>query len=97
MRMYRRIGATLRRTAIHAGPTMLGIVVLDFLLLQLVPGDAADVMAAESGSATAETMAVMRARFGLDQPVLTQLLTYLSHLAHFDLVFRRATTCRCST
>src|SRR4029453_11402460 len=78
---------TLRRTAIHAGPTVLGIIVLDFLLLQLMPGDAADVIASESGVATAETMAALRQRFGLDQTVLTQLVNFLSHLAQFDLGF----------
>jgi peptide/nickel transport system permease protein len=87
MRMGRRVLATLRRTAIHAGPTVLGIIVLDFLLLQLMPGDAADVIASESGVATAETMAALRERFGLDQPVLTQLLNFLGHLAQFDLGF----------
>jgi peptide/nickel transport system permease protein len=85
MRMGRRIATTLRRTALHAAPTVLGIVVLDFLFLQLMPGDAADVMATEAGSATAETMAMMRERFGLDQPVLTQLMSFLNHLLHFDL------------
>ncbi len=44
---------------------MLGIIVLDFLLLQLMPGDAADVIASESGVATAETMAALRQRRGL--------------------------------
>ena len=87
MRMGRRIAATLKRTAIHAGPTVLGIIVLDFLFLQLMPGDAADVIATESGAATAETMAALRERFGLDQPLLTQLVNFLSHLAHFDLGF----------
>ncbi len=87
MRMYRRIGATLKRTAIHAGPTILGIIVLDFLLLQLVPGDAADMIASESGSATAESMAAIRQRFGLDQSVLNQLLNFLGHLAQGDLGF----------
>ena len=85
MRMLSRIGVSLRRTALHAIPTVLGIIVLQFLLLQLVPGDAADVIASESGSATAEGMAAIRSRFGLDQPVLTQLVSYLGHLAHFDL------------
>ena len=87
MRMGRRILTTLRRTAIHAGPTVLGIIVLDFLLLQLMPGDAADVIASESGVATAETMAALRERFGLDQPVLTQLMNFLGHLVQFDLGF----------
>jgi len=80
-----RTAKALRRTALQALPTMLGIIVLCFFLLQLVPGDAADVLAAESGSATAETMSALRERFGLDQPMLLQLINYLIHLAHFDL------------
>jgi peptide/nickel transport system permease protein len=85
--MGRRIATTLRRTAIHAVPTVLGIIVLDFLLLKLMPGDAADVIASESGGATAESMAMLRHHFGLDQPVLTQLMNFLAHLARFDLGF----------
>ena len=85
MRMGRRIAATLKRTALHAGPTVLGIIVLDFLFLQLMPGDAADVIAIEAGAATAETMAMLRERFGLDQPVITQLGNFLGHLVQLDL------------
>lgn len=73
------------RTLWQALPTVLGVVVLNFLLLQLVPGDAADVIAAESGSATAESMAQLRSHFGLDAPLLQQLASYLNHLAHFSL------------
>jgi peptide/nickel transport system permease protein len=75
----------IRRTAAQALPTVLGIIVLCFLLLHLVPGDAADVLAAENGSATAETMNALRERLGLDQPVFAQLVSYLVHLAHLDL------------
>lgn len=80
-----RTGTALRRTATQAMPTMLGIIVLCFLLLHLVPGDAADVLAGENGSATAETMIALRQRLGLDQPMLMQLVGYLDHLAHLDL------------
>src|SRR6267378_6145658 len=80
-----RTGTAIRRTATQASPTMLGIIVLCFLLLHLVPGDAADVLAAESGSATAETMNALRQRFGLDQTMLRQLVNYLVHLGHFNL------------
>jgi len=80
-----RMGGVLRRAVTRALPTVLGIVILNFLLLQLVPGDAADVLAGESGAATAETMAMMRSHFGLDQSVWQQLLNYLNHLAHFSL------------
>jgi peptide/nickel transport system permease protein len=69
----------------QALPTMLGIIILCFFLLHLVPGDAADVLAAENGSATAETMIALRDRLGLNQPMLIQLAGYLDHLAHFDL------------
>ncbi|MER8378965.1 ABC transporter permease [Mesorhizobium sp. M1399] len=82
-----RIGRTFRRTAIQAVPTILGIVILNFFLLQLAPGDAADVMAGEAGSATVETMAALRQRFGLDNPLLVQLFNYLYNLAHFSLGF----------
>ncbi|MER9413447.1 MULTISPECIES: ABC transporter permease [unclassified Mesorhizobium] len=82
-----RIGRTFRRTAIQAVPTVLGIVILNFFLLQLAPGDAADVMAGEAGSATVETMAALRERFGLDNPLLVQLFNYLYNLAHFSLGF----------
>ncbi|TCQ08981.1 peptide/nickel transport system permease protein [Rhizobium sp. PP-F2F-G36] len=78
---------TLRRTLLHAIPTLLGIIVLNFFLLQLAPGDAADVMAGEAGSATAESVAALRSRFGLDNPVLVQLGDYLNNLAHFSLGF----------
>ena len=80
-----RMGATLRRTALQAVPAAFGIVVLCFLLLQLLPGDAADVLAGESGAASAESLAAIRARAGLDLPLHAQLLHYLERLAHFDL------------
>lgn len=85
MSVLGRTGTVLRRTAVQVLPTMVGIIILCFFLLQLVPGDVADVLAGESGSATAETMAALRERIGLDQPVLTQLVTYLSSLVRLDL------------
>src|SRR5277367_686947 len=81
----RRTGTAIRRTATQALPTMLGIIGLCFLLLHLVPGDAADVLSAENGSATAETVNALLHRLGLDQTMLAQLVSYLTHLAHFDL------------
>lgn len=82
-----RLFSVLRRTALQAVPTVIGIVILNFFLLQLAPGDAADVMAGESGSATEETMAMLRQRFGLDLPLLQQLYAYLGNLAQGSLGF----------
>lgn len=83
--MSYRMLRSVARTVLQALPTVLGVVILNFLLLQLVPGDAADVIAAESGSATAESMAQLRNHFGLDLPLLQQLANYLGQLAHFSL------------
>ena len=69
----------LGRSLLQAVPTVIGVVLLSFFLLQAVPGDAADVIAAESGSATEASMAALRSHFGLDQPVpvsYTQLDVY---------------------
>lgn len=61
------------------------IAVANFALLKLVPGDLADVIAGESGSATPEYMAELRLRFGLDEPFFSQLWQYVSHLVKLDL------------
>jgi peptide/nickel transport system permease protein len=74
----------LRRLAL-AVPTVLTIVVLNFALLHLAPGDAADVLAGEAGSATPEYMAQLRQKFGLDQPLYVQLVVYLARVFTLDL------------
>ena len=76
----------LRRLS-QAVPIVIGIMVLNFLLLQLAPGDAADVLAGEAGSATPEYMAQLRQKFGLDQPLYIQLLLYLKNVLTLDLGF----------
>lgn len=63
----------------------LTIAAVNFLLLQLVPGDAVDVIAGEAGAATPEYMQQLRELYGLDKPVLVQLFTYITQLAQFDL------------
>ena len=77
-------GYALRRL-LQAVPTVLVIVALNFLLLQLAPGDAADVLAGEAGSATPEFMAQLRQRFGLDQPLGVQLRLYMKQVVTLDL------------
>ena len=73
------------RRLVQAVPTVLVIVVINFFLLHFAPGDAADVLAGEAGSATPEYMADLRARFGLDQPLTVQLLIYLKNILTLDL------------
>ncbi len=72
---------------LQAIPVVLGVVVLNFLLLQLAPGDAATVLAGEAGGAPPEYVEQLRARFGLDKPVLVQLGLYLKNILFLDLGF----------
>ena len=73
------------RRLLQAVPTVLVIVAMNFLLLQLAPGVAAEVLAGEAGSATPEFMAQLRLKFGLDQPLGVQLLLYMQQIVSFDL------------
>jgi peptide/nickel transport system permease protein len=70
---------------LQAVPVVLGVVVLNFLLLQLAPGDAATVLAGEAGGAPPEYVEQLRARFGLDKPILVQLGLYLKNILLLDL------------
>jgi len=80
-----RIAKTLGKTALQALPTVFGIIVLNFLLLKMLPGDVADTIAMESGSASAESMAALRDRLGLNLSLFDQIVSYLGNLAQFNL------------
>ena len=77
----------LARRLAQAVPTVLLIIVVDFLVLHLTPGDIVDVLAGEAGAATPEYVAMLRQRFGLDRPLLSQLLSYVWAVLHLDLGF----------
>jgi len=81
-----RAGYVLRRLLL-AVPVVFAIVVLNFLLLHLAPGDAAQVLAGEAGSASPEYIAQLRQRFGLDRPLALQLLLYAKNVLSLDLGF----------
>ena len=73
----------LRRRLLQVIPVVLGIAMLNFLILQLAPGDVVDVLVGEAGGATAEYMERLRSSFGLDQPVHVQFLKYIGN--RFDV------------
>ncbi len=64
---------------------MLGVVVLNFLLIRLAPGDPALVIAGEMGGATQEMLDSIREEYGLNKPVLTQLALYIGNVLQGDL------------
>ena len=62
---------------------ILGVALLVFLIIRLVPGDPIEVLLGESGQPAART--ALRAALGLDQPLGTQLGRYLRGLMRADL------------
>jgi len=72
----------LRRLLATLG-VVLGVAILVFLLIHLIPGDPVDVMLGES--AQAADRAALRQAMGLDLPVPVQLINYLDGLARLDL------------
>jgi len=64
---------------------MLGVVILNFLLIRLAPGDPAVVIAGEMGGATEAMLESIREEYGLNKPLLTQLWIYVSGVVQFDL------------
>ena len=66
---------------------LLFVLVLNFTLIHLTPGDPAQVIAGQMGGATEEILNEIRAAYGLDKPFSTQLFTYLGKVLHGDLGF----------
>jgi peptide/nickel transport system permease protein len=65
--------------------TVVAVVVLSFFLIRLAPGDAATVMAGQSGYADEAFVKSLRAEYGLDQPLPVQFWKYVQAVAHGDL------------
>jgi len=65
-------------------PTLLGVSVLTFLFLRLIPGDAIAVRLGTSTVLSPEQLAELRAYLGLDQPLHAQYLGWLAALLRGD-------------
>jgi peptide/nickel transport system permease protein len=73
------------RRLLQVLPVVLAIAAMNFLLLQLAPGDAADILAGQMGHASPELVEQMRRDFGLDRPVYQQFFIYLAKLLSLNL------------
>ena len=69
--LLRRLGSAI--------PTLFGVLTLVFLLIRVVPGDPA--MAVLGDSASEQALRAFRERMGLNEPLLTQYLTFLGEIA----------------
>lgn len=74
------------RRMIEAVPLLLAVIVVNFLIIQLTPGDPVQALVGNF-PAPPEYIERVRKEFGLDQPVWRQLLDYVSNVARGNLGF----------
>src|SRR5258708_22209566 len=66
------------RRVIQAVVTLVGALTVMFIILRLTPGDPVQIMLGDYR--TPELEAVLRARYGLDQPLPVQYIVYVRNL-----------------
>ncbi|MFC0560271.1 ABC transporter permease [Halalkalibacter alkalisediminis] len=71
------------RRLIQTIPVLIGVTILTFSLMHLIPGDPAQIMAGESASPA--QIEQMRERLGLNDPVPVQYAAYVSNAIQGDL------------
>ena len=76
---------TILQRLTYAALLLIAVLVLNFTMMNLAPGDVADTIAASMGGADAELMDKIRAEYGLDQPFIVQLGAYIGRVLSFDL------------
>jgi peptide/nickel transport system permease protein len=76
------MGRYIARRLLNLIPVLLGITLLVFVFLHLIPGDPAVVMAGER--ATPEQVAALREQLGLNQPLPVQYLVFLGNLLRLN-------------
>jgi len=64
-------------------PVMIGITLLAFLFMQLLPGDPITILT--GGKASAETIQALKEKFGLDKPLYIQYFLFLGNAVRGDL------------
>jgi peptide/nickel transport system permease protein len=66
-------------------PTMLGVALVTFLLIRVIPGDVVELRySGDRGSVSQEVLDKERARIGLDKPVWQQFLTWIWGVVRLD-------------
>ncbi len=77
------MGVFIVRRVVQAIPVLFFSTFIVFMVIHLIPGDAAAVLAGPNASA--ETLAAVRQEMGLDQPLLVQYGVWFSHVVQGDL------------
>lgn len=66
-------------------PLILGVIVMNFALIQMAPGSLLDIMTSEQQVTDPATLERMRELYGLDKPPVVQLLRYIYSVFTLDL------------
>ena len=69
----------------YAGILLLAVIILNFGMMHLAPGDVADSISQSMGGADEEVLNEIRATYGLDRPFIVQLGSYIGKVIRFDL------------
>lgn len=78
-------GYIIRRVGL-AIPTLLGVAILTFFMLRVLPGDIVEIkLRGDGGDVSESAIIAERARLGLDQPLLVQFADWMQGLLTFDL------------
>ena len=77
--------SALIRQIIYSLLLLLAVILLNFLLIQLAPGDPVQTIVGEMGGATPEIIAQIRSEYGLDKSIPEQLLIYIGGVATGNL------------
>jgi peptide/nickel transport system permease protein len=72
----------LLRRALHAVPTLFGLLIVTFLLIRIVPADPAAALAGDN--ATPQQIENIRHQYGFDRPILEQLVLYFGQVLRFN-------------
>ena len=70
---------------VYAFVLLFAVLVLNFTLMHMAPGDVADTISQSMGGADEELLIEIRRDYGLDQPYYQQLATYIGKVLRFDL------------
>lgn len=76
------MGTMIAKRLLRGLLTVAIVVVLIFVLLRVVPGDPASMLAGEN--ATPEQIEAIKEQWGLNEPILTQFMVYLKSLIRLD-------------
>ena len=69
----------------YAGILLLAVIILNFGMMHLAPGDVADSISQSMGGADEEDLNEIRVTYGLDRPFIVQLGSYIGKVMRFDL------------